>query len=126
MLSVLLMSPRPHVPLVVLVDSSFPNEILSTLPPLSVRSFISIFFEKLTMDGKSHVYEYTIPYNEIPTIYDETKRYICVFNPSETTIISNLSTSHLKSVVNYLNTSSVQINYINLDDTVIILIHEKH
>ena len=126
MLSVLLMSPRPHVPLVVLVDSSFPNEILSTLPPLSVRSFISIFFEKLTIYGKSHVYEYTIPYSEIPTIYDEIERYICVFNPSETTIISNLSTSHLKSVVNYLNISSVQINYINLDDTVIILIHEKH
>ena len=126
MQSVLLMSPRPHVPLVVLVDSSFPNEILSTLPPLSVRSFISIFFEKLTIYGKSHVYEYTIPYSETPTIYDEIERYICVFNPSETTIISNLSTSHLKSVVNYLNISSVHINYINLDDTVIILIHEKH
>ena len=40
-----------------------------------------------------------------------------MFNPSETTIISNLSTSHLKSVVNYLNISSVQINYINLDDS---------
>ena len=78
------------------------------------------------VNGKSHVYEYTIPYSEIPTIYDEIERYICVLNPSETTIISNLSTSHLKSVVNYLNISSVQINYINLDDTVVILIHEKH
>ena len=69
------------------------------------------------VNSKSHVYEYTIPYSEIPTIYDEIERYICVFNPSETTIISNLSTSHLKSVVNYLNISSVQINYINLDDS---------
>ena len=69
------------------------------------------------VNEKSHVYEYTIPYSEIPTIYDEIERYICVFNPSETTIISNLSTSHLKSVVNYLNISSVQINHINLDDS---------
>ena len=75
---------------------------------------------------ENHTYM-NIPYHIVKSIpYDEIERYICVLNPSETTIISNLSTSHLKSVVNYLNISSVQINYINLDDTVVILIHEKH
>lgn len=69
------------------------------------------------VNGKSHIYEYAVQYSEIPTIYDEIERYICVYNPSETTVISNLSTSHLKSVVTYLNISSVQVNYINLDDS---------
>lgn len=31
------------------------------------------------VNGKSHIYEYAVPYSEIPTIYDEIERYIYTY-----------------------------------------------
>ena len=57
--------------------------------------------------GKSQMYEYIVEYTGIPNMYDDIERYISVYNPSETIIISNLSTSVITSILHYTNNHSI-------------------
>lgn len=68
------------------------------------------------LDGRSHIYEYQTEYSSLPTIYDDIERHITVYNPVETIIISNLSTSCLDSIIQYTNIQSVGIHIINLNE----------
>lgn len=64
------------------------------------------------ISGKSQLYEYNTDYKEVPNIYDDIERYISVYDPCEVIIISNLSTSLVKSIIHYTNMSSCHINIV--------------
>ena len=66
--------------------------------------------------GKSQMYEYIVEYTGIPNMYDDIERYISVYNPSETIIISNLSTSVITSILHYTNNHSITVKVIDLND----------
>ncbi len=66
--------------------------------------------------GKSKLYEYIIENTNVPNIYDDIERYISLYNPYETIIITNLSSSLIDSIITYVNIKSVKINKIDLND----------
>ena len=68
------------------------------------------------LSGKSQIYEYQTEFTSLPTIYDDIERHVTVYNPVETIIISNLSTSCLDSIIQYTNLQSISIHIINLND----------
>jgi DNA mismatch repair protein MutS len=68
------------------------------------------------LDGRSQIYEYQTEFTSLPTIYDDIERHVTVYNPVETIIISNLSTSCLDSIIQYTNIQSISIHIINLND----------
>ena len=64
--------------------------------------------------GKSIIKEYSIDYNNIPTTYDNLEKFISVYNPKETIIISNLSENIIQQIINFTNIRSLQIHKILL------------
>ena len=62
--------------------------------------------------GKSIIKEYSIDYNNIPTTYDNLEKFISVYNPKETIIISNLSENIIQQIINFTNIRSLQIHKI--------------
>jgi DNA mismatch repair protein MutS len=82
-----------------------------------VRTILFIGISNINIvTGKSQIYEYSNDYTGIPNMYDDIERYISVYNPSETTIISNLSTSLINSIIQYTNIQSITINVVDLQD----------
>lgn len=66
--------------------------------------------------GKSCLFEYIINNSNTPNIYDDIERYISVYNPCETTIITNLSTNTVNSIIQYTNIKSIRTTIIDLND----------
>jgi len=66
--------------------------------------------------GKLICYEYSIPYVDNPTIYDQLEKYISIYNPSETIIICNYEDDNfIDKIINYTNINSKKIYKINLN-----------
>jgi DNA mismatch repair protein MutS len=67
--------------------------------------------------GKTSIFQFKEPYLNSPTTYDELERFISVYNPSETIIISNLSEKEVNDVISFANIKSNLIHkiYINRD-----------
>jgi DNA mismatch repair protein MutS len=68
------------------------------------------------LTGKLINFEYTIPYNNNPIVYDNLEKYISVHNPSEAIIITNnLERDYIDNVINYINLKSSKIHKILLE-----------
>ena len=82
------------------------------------------------LTGKIVNYEYSLPYENSPTTYDQLEKYISIYNPSEVIIISNKLNStdlinvedtntiysYIDDVINYANINAQKIHKIYLDE----------
>jgi DNA mismatch repair protein MutS len=64
--------------------------------------------------GKSNVYQFKETYLNNPTTFDELERFISIYTPSETILISNLDDTEIDDIINYTNITSLSIHRINL------------
>ena len=69
------------------------------------------------LTGKIVNYEYTQPYENSPTTYDQLEKYISIYNPSEVIIITNKNNStYIDDVINYANINAQKIHKIYLHE----------
>ena len=70
------------------------------------------------LTGKLINYEYSHPYIDSPTVYDELEKYIAIYNPSETIIITNNTNDYdgkfIDVLINYANIHSDKFHKIYL------------
>ena len=66
--------------------------------------------------GKCSIFEFTKPYKHNPATYDELERYISIYNPNESIIISNLDNNTINDIINFTQIKSNKIHKIDLDD----------
>ena len=67
--------------------------------------------------GKTNIFQFKETYVNNPTTYDELERFISIYNPSETILISNLpGENELDFVISYAGISSSLIHKINITD----------
>jgi DNA mismatch repair protein MutS len=66
--------------------------------------------------GTTSIMEYKKQYIKNPTTFDELERFISIYNPSETILISNLPEPEIDDIVSYANIRSKSIHIINLND----------
>jgi DNA mismatch repair protein MutS len=64
--------------------------------------------------GNSSVMEYNQKYINNPCTFDELERFISIYKPTETIIVSNLSQSELNDLVKYSNIQSNPIHFVSL------------
>jgi len=64
--------------------------------------------------GSCSIMEYSEQYIKNPTTFDELERFISIYNPSETIIISNLSRSDIDDIVSFINLKSKSIHFVSL------------
>ncbi len=64
--------------------------------------------------GKTTINEYNDEYVKNPTTFDDVERFMSIYNPSETIIISNLSNSDINDVVSFINLKSRAIHIVDL------------
>ena len=65
--------------------------------------------------SKSSVFQFTEPYTNNPTNFDELERFISIYNPSEVIIISNMTNNQIDNVINYSNIQCKLIHKFNTD-----------
>ena len=75
------------------------------------------------LTGKLINYEYSQPYENSPTTYDQLEKYISIYNPSEVIIISNKmnsselnSNTYIDDVISYANINAQKIHKVYLDE----------
>jgi DNA mismatch repair protein MutS len=65
--------------------------------------------------GKTNIFQFKETYINNPTTYDELERFISIFNPSETILISNLpGENEIDYVISYAGINSSLIHKINI------------
>ena len=71
------------------------------------------------LTGKTCINEFQTEFFNNPTTYDELERFISIYRPSETIIISNLSRPTIESIIQYTNIRDIskQVHIIELDMT---------
>jgi DNA mismatch repair protein MutS len=69
------------------------------------------------LTGKLIVYEYTHQYINNPSTYDQLEKYISIYNPSETIIITNNNTKNvINDTISYCNIMSTKIHKICINN----------
>ena len=66
--------------------------------------------------GSTSIMEYKEEYIKNPTTFDELERFISIYNPSESIVISNLPVSEIDDIISYANIKSKSLHIINLND----------
>jgi DNA mismatch repair protein MutS len=67
--------------------------------------------------GKTNIFQFKETYIKNPTTYDELERFISIYNPSETIIISNLpNESDLDYIISYAGITSNLIHKIHINN----------
>jgi DNA mismatch repair protein MutS len=66
--------------------------------------------------GTTCIMEYNEQYIKNPTTFDELERFISIYNPSETIIISNLPKFDIDDVVSFTNIKSKSLHIVNVND----------
>ena len=67
--------------------------------------------------GKTNIFQFKETYINNPTTYDELERFISIYNPSETILITNLSSENeLDYIISYAGISSSLIHKIHITD----------
>jgi DNA mismatch repair protein MutS len=66
--------------------------------------------------GYTCIMEYNEVYIKNPCIYDELERFISIYNPSETIIVSNLNKDDINNIVSYTNIKSKIIHNVFLNN----------
>ena len=64
--------------------------------------------------GKTVLFQFQEVYVNNPTTYDELERFISIYNPCETIIISNLPKKETDDIILYANINSILIHKLNL------------
>ena len=67
--------------------------------------------------GTTSMMEYNEQYIKNPTTFDDLERFISIYNPSETIIITNLSKNEIDDIINYASIKSKSIHIIELENT---------
>ena len=68
------------------------------------------------LTGKTNVFEFKELYANNPTTYDQLERFISIYKPSETIILSNLPIKEIDSVIDFANIQSQSIRKISLNN----------
>lgn len=69
--------------------------------------------------GKTNIFQFKEIYVNNPTTYDELERFISIYNPSETILISNLpGKNEIDYVINYAGINSSLIHKINITNDI--------
>ena len=66
--------------------------------------------------GKTNLMEYKEIYLKNPCTFDDLERFISIYNPSETILITNLSNSELDDIVSFTNIKSKSIHSVFLNN----------
>jgi DNA mismatch repair protein MutS len=67
--------------------------------------------------GTTSIMEYNEIYLKNPCTFDELERFISIYNPCETIIISNLSNSEINDIVSFTNIKSKKLHTIFINET---------
>ncbi len=67
--------------------------------------------------SKSSIFEFTEPYTNNPTNFDELERFISIHNPSEVIIITNMCSSQLDSMINFVGIQAKLVHKIYTNTT---------
>lgn len=62
------------------------------------------------LTGKTTMFEFQETYLENPTTFDELERFISIYNPSETILVSNLPENKINNIIKYSNVRSQSIH----------------
>ena len=66
--------------------------------------------------GTTSIMEYKEHYIKNPCTFDELERFVSIYNPSETILISNLPVLDINDIVSYTNIKSKSLHIINLNE----------
>ena len=66
--------------------------------------------------GKTSINEFSNEYYHNPTTYDELERFISIYKPNETIIISNLSRDKIDNIIQFTNIQSNLIHIIEINN----------
>lgn len=64
--------------------------------------------------GNTCINEYSDEYIKNPTTFDDLERFISIYNPSETIIVSNLQNNDINDIISFINLRSKSLHIINL------------
>lgn len=64
--------------------------------------------------GQTCINEYSDEYIKNPTTFDDLERFISIYNPSETIIVSNLQNNDINDIISFINLKSKSLHMINL------------
>ena len=67
--------------------------------------------------GSCSIMEYIEHYIKNPTTFDELERFLSIYNPSETILISNLNSVDIDDISSFINLKSKSIHFVSLNDT---------
>lgn len=67
--------------------------------------------------GNTYINEYSDEYIKNPTTFDDLERFISIYNPSETIIVSNLPNNEINDIVSFVNLKSKSLHIVNLLDS---------
>ena len=66
--------------------------------------------------GNTGINEYSDEYIKNPTTFDDLERFISIYNPSETIIVSNLPNNDIHDIISFINLKSKSLHIVNLLD----------
>lgn len=75
--------------------------------------------------GKSNIFEFSNEYQQTPGTYDYLEKFLSVYNPKETIIISNLTEDEINVIISFINLNSIQIHKIFLNDNYCVKMTEE-
>ena len=75
--------------------------------------------------GKSNIFEFSNEYQQTPGTYDYLEKFLSVYNPKETIIISNLTEDEINVIISFINLNSIQIHKILLNDNYCVKMTEE-
>lgn len=64
--------------------------------------------------GNTFIIEYKEEYIKNPTTFDDLERLISIYNPSETIIVTNLSTNDINDIISFINLKSKSLHIVSL------------
>ena len=67
--------------------------------------------------GETSISQFQEPFIDNPTTYDNLERFISIYNPSETIIISNLELKYIHNMIQYTNIQSKKNHIVDLNST---------
>ena len=67
--------------------------------------------------GNTYINEYNDEYIKNPTTFDELERFISIYNPSETIIVTNLQQTDITDLINFINLKSKSLHIVSLLET---------
>ena len=84
----------------------------------AVREMVSIGISNIDIyTGRSSLNEFSNEYYHNPTTYDELERFISIYKPNETIIISNLSRDKIDNIIQFTNIQSNLVHIIEINNS---------